>query len=140
MHRGLVFTSPRRCPRSEDSAAVRPAYLGSSDPAYWHSELLDEVKPAKAFRVKTFEELARRYIAERKWCEAAWAARLCTALEDESLGEGLTSQILDAPQVQTKLGKARTNPSRRNAIFGEPPPLSTWVQGVLEKHVFRVGG
>jgi len=112
---------------------------GSSDPAYWHPDLLDEVRPAQSFRVKNFAALARRALTARKWCEAIWAARLSTALEDEDAGEELTSEILDEPVVQQKLRKLHKDPSRRDKVFGEPPPLSTWVGGVPEEHVFNVG-
>src|SRR5438876_7225889 len=36
---------------------------GSSDPAYWHPDLLEEVRPAHTFRVKNFAALARRSLA-----------------------------------------------------------------------------
>jgi hypothetical protein len=113
---------------------------GSSDPAHWHPDLLDEVRPAHTFRVKNFAALARRALASRKWCEAIWAARLSTALEDEDAGEELTSEILEEPVVQQKLRKLHKDPGRRDKVFGEPPPLSTWVGGVPEEHVFNVGG
>jgi hypothetical protein len=111
---------------------------GSSDPATWHPDLLDEVRPAHTFRVKNFAALARRSLTARKWCEAMWAARLCTALEDEDAGEDLTSEILDEPAVRQKLSKLQKDGSRRDKLFGEPPPLSTWVGGIPEEHVFSV--
>jgi DNA-directed RNA polymerase subunit RPC12/RpoP len=57
--------------------------------------------------------------------DATEAARPCTAMEDEELGESLTSEILDTPPVGSKLRQVRKNPIRRDAIFGESPPLST---------------
>jgi hypothetical protein len=113
---------------------------GSSDPAYWHPDLLDDViEPADRFGVKTFLNLARRHLEERDWCRAMWAARIAAALEDEQQGESLTSKILEQPAVRKVLGQLRKDPSRRDELLGEPPPLSTWVRGVPERHIFAVG-
>jgi hypothetical protein len=114
---------------------------GSSDPAYWHPDLLaDVVAPSEPFDVKSFAVLARRFLKAHEWCHAMWAARLCTALEDEEKGESLTTEILEHDEIAKKLAKARSDPARRDAAFGEPTPLSKWVQGVPENEIFTVGG
>jgi hypothetical protein len=108
---------------------------GSSDPAYWHTDLLQlVVSPSQAFGVSSFQALTRDRIGARDWCRALWAARLCCAVEDYPLGEALTTEILDQPDVLKILSQLRKHPEERENLLGPPIPLSTWVTG--EPHEF----
>jgi hypothetical protein len=112
---------------------------GSSDPAYWHQDLLREViVPANAFGIKNFAELASKSLQAGDWNQAIWAARLCTATEDLKLGESLTSEILAQKEIQTKLRLTRNNPSHREEYFGQSLPLETWVHGNPQEYIFDV--
>jgi hypothetical protein len=112
---------------------------GSSDPAYWHTDLLgDLADPYEVFGVDTFAELGRQSLASRNWGRAMWAARLCAAQEDVALGEELTSTILNEPEVQGKLREVRKEPLRRHMVFGDPEPFTSWVRADPELQVFQV--
>lgn len=78
-----------------------PTQFGSSDPATWAPELLDQMTdPQQLFGASTFAAAAMQAISNEDWCTAMRAARLCTALEDTSSGERLTDEILREPTVQ----------------------------------------
>jgi hypothetical protein len=67
-----------------------------------------------------------------------WAARLCAAIEDQGLGEELTSEILGHAELENLLPKLRQAPHKRQEVLGEPVPLATWVQGDPDSHVIKV--
>jgi hypothetical protein len=116
-----------------------PHAWGSSDPAYWHPDLLTyRIDPGAAFGVPSFGELARRSLNEGQWSRSMWAARLCVAVEDAALGEELTTATLQAEGVREKIASVRKKPETRDAAFGPPIPLSTWIQGDLAAKVFPV--
>lgn len=111
---------------------------GSSDPAYWHTSLLPQVKPATALGANRYADLARGWLAAGQWCWAMWAARLCAAVESLEIGEAITDQILAADAVQAHLRHVRKNPPTRDSAFGPTPPLATWVKGDIQAPVFTV--
>lgn len=114
---------------------------GSSDPAYWHADLLESLRaPKEAFGVQSYAALARKCIKEAEWDRAMWAARLCTAVEDCQRGEKLTDEIMAQAEVEALLGEIRKDPSRRSAVFGKPIPLETWITGDPDQQIFPVTG
>jgi len=110
---------------------------GSSDPTYWHTDVLPSVvKPPEAFGVDNFAALARNYVGAKDWCRAVWAARLCCAVEDIALGQQLTEEILNQPDVLELLPRLRKNPEERDDLLGPPVLLSTWIARDPQDFVF----
>lgn len=112
---------------------------GSSDPAYWHTDLLAQVmRPNATPGGAPYAQWASCWLASGEWCRAMWAARLCAAVEDEATGERLTDQILNSPVVQQRLPHVRKQPHTREMAFGPTPPLATWVHGDIHGRVFTI--
>jgi hypothetical protein len=113
-----------------------PHEWGSSDPALWHDDLVSLiVSPVKAFDVKSFASLARRYIKNRDWVMAMWAARLCGAVENQEKGEELTTAILAEPEVEKILSKLRKKPEKRKELLGEEISLTNWISENPKRYV-----
>jgi hypothetical protein len=96
---------------------------GSSDPATWTDDHLQQVGDARShFQAATFAEAAERLLKEGAYSRAMWAARLATALEDRAEGEALTDQILAHPDVEKGVRQVRKKPYAWPEVFGEVPP------------------
>jgi hypothetical protein len=114
---------------------------GSSDPAFWHQDLLQCVIPPRNSVGKgSFYEGACAFLAAKEFGRAMWAARLGLALENAENGEKVTSQILSDPEVEKRLSQIRKRPDSRDTVFGKAPPLRTWVSGDPGAKVFSVAG
>jgi hypothetical protein len=94
---------------------------GTSDPATWSEEV---VAPKTAFGVESFADLAEKERAAGRWGEAMWAARLCTAVEDEAKGQALTDAILGDSEVVERLRLVRRQPQTRDKEFGPSPGVA----------------
>jgi hypothetical protein len=113
---------------------------GTSDPATWSEELVDEVvDPKEAFGVESFAALAEKERLAGHWGEAMWAARLCTAVENKAKGESLSDAILEDPQVIESLRQVRKRPDTRDKQFGPAPGLEKWVNGDPKEQILAVG-
>jgi len=137
----IVLVSQKRADRRHQAIRLMLGThaWGSSDPAFWHTDLLPlVVRPAQAFGVDSFSVLARKYSGAGDWCRATWAARLCCALEDLSLGETLTSEVLERPEASKILLRLRKNPEEREEVLGPPIPLSTWIAAEPREYVLTV--
>lgn len=139
---GVLFTFLTSGGRDRDIRLILGSHFwGTSDPATWHEDLLEDViDPEEKFDIPSFEQLAESSLEKGQWAEAMWAARLCAAIEDEETGEALTDEILAHPKVQKRLMRVRRNPLQRKGAFGDPIPLSRWVRGDLKEPIFQVSG
>jgi hypothetical protein len=137
---GFVATSSGSRDRDIRLVLGRHAW-GSSDPATWDEDLQARiVDPNEKLGVESFSQLAEDFIGKGKWTEAMWAARLCVAAEDATMGEKLTDEILGHPKVIERLKHLRRHPEEQTDTFGKTPPLSRWVNGNLKEVVFEVSG
>jgi hypothetical protein len=59
-------------------------------------------------------------------------------MENEEVGEELSSQILAHPAVQQGLDAVRRDPAIRDQVFGPAPPFSNWVRGNPKSRVFQI--
>jgi hypothetical protein len=85
--------------------------LGSSDPATWTTEQLDnEEKPRQMFGTDTYAQAVPDRLAQGDFAGAMWAARLSVASEQIPEGEKLTSTVLSNREVQNALKQVRKNP------------------------------
>jgi hypothetical protein len=113
---------------------------GGSDPATWHPDLCREVvDPGEAFGAESFAALGRGALADGRWGEAMWAARLSVAVEGGADGEALTDAVLADPAAADALHRVRRRPGNRDEVFGPAPPLGRWVGGRPERHVLAIG-
>jgi hypothetical protein len=100
-----------------------PTQFGSSDPATWAREVLDQMSdPHALFGTTTFAAAAMQAISNEDWCTAMRAARLCAALEDVSSGERLTDEILNEPAVQEGIAVVQRTPTRWGELLSKPVP------------------
>src|SRR5262249_27694290 len=90
-----------------------PHDLGSSDPATWTADRLENVgTPGQMYGADTFVQAAERLLAENDYSEAMWAARYAVALEDRAAGERITDTILKNKGVSRALKVVKLNPRR----------------------------
>ncbi len=97
---------------------------GSSDPIHWRpSRFTDGVRPEAIYGTSSFAEAVPVYLSRREYSRAMWAARLCCALESQTVGEELTDSILADPQVQLALARVQERPDlwERLLVLGETP-------------------
>jgi hypothetical protein len=112
---------------------------GASDPATWDESLVKMViDPQATFGVESFGALARAAMAQRRWGEAIWAARLCAAVEDKGKGEALTDTILREREVADRLARVRRRPESRDTEFGEALPLEGWLAATPAAHIVEI--
>lgn len=82
--------------------------LGSSDPATWRADVLDQVRsPARLYGTSTHAEAVPALLGTGRYSRAMFAARLAVAMEDPRTGEQLTSTILHHPDVRGILERIR---------------------------------
>ncbi|MBY0524908.1 MAG: hypothetical protein K2R98_16000 [Gemmataceae bacterium] len=85
--------------------------LGSSDPATWTHDLLENIRPAQEmYGTAGYSHAVEPLLDQGDFSRAMWAARLAVALEDRGNGEQLTDQVLGNPQVQEAIAEVRKNP------------------------------
>jgi hypothetical protein len=99
--------------------------FGSSDPATWNADLLDEMQsPKKLFGTPCYSDAALPLLERGEYSQAMWAARLATAFEDEREGEQLTRTILADPGVQRAVAEVRREPERWAELMTRPSAAS----------------
>jgi hypothetical protein len=74
---------------------------GSSDPATWTSEMFQKVRPPPG----GYALQVRNAIAQSQFSDALRAARTCVALDDPTLGEQLTDDVLGHRAVAAGLAE-----------------------------------
>ena len=101
--------------------------LGASDPVTWTDDLLQLLAPASTwFHLPTFADACESLLAQRKFSDAMWAARLCAAIENSERGEALTERVLDNPQAKAELRRQSPSALPREQ---RPWPLVKSAQG-----------
>lgn len=84
--------------------------FGSSDPALWARSVLVEFMPELQMPSEiSFEKKCRKYMNDKNWLEAIWAARLCCAIESRKIGEALTNEMLANKNVAVLLKDLKLN-------------------------------
>lgn len=97
---------------------------GSSDPASWHSYLLTNLKTSKElFGTNDFSSAVITLLKDGKLSSAMWAARLSTGLENKTVGEKLTNEILADGAVKIALHRIKRNPSHWREFVIMPDPI-----------------
>lgn len=111
---------------------------GSSDPATWHTTICKDIIAPQTLQIKDYATLARIAMGKRRWSVGMWAARLCTAVENQDEGERLTDAILAEAEVRQGLGQIRSNPTAHETLFGKAYPLEKWIVCNPATHVFQI--
>lgn len=99
-------------------------HLGSSDPASWRPRRFEDgVRPEALYGTTTFADAVPKLLSDKEWSRAMWAARLCVALEDTPLGERLTDEVLERPEVRRVLARLEADPVqwRRVVLRNQAP-------------------
>jgi hypothetical protein len=116
----LKWTDSRR---RRMGIVLGPSEFGTSDPAAWRSDLLEQVAdPRQLFRSESFARASMRAIEQQDWSAAMRAARLCAALEDVVAGERLTDEILSRAEVQAGIDAVLRRPEQWGEHFRPNAP------------------
>jgi hypothetical protein len=91
---------------------------GSSDPACWtENKLADVSSPEELYGTSSFAGAVLPALSSGNYCEAMWAARLATALEEPGQGESLTDDILAQPEVREAIAHVERNPGSWSKVM-----------------------
>ncbi len=72
--------------------------MGTSDPSTWLDDNLNQIMSAKAlFGTETYAEAVPQLLLAETWTGAMWAARLASARESGTIGDELTTEVLEHP-------------------------------------------
>jgi hypothetical protein len=96
---------------------------GFSDPATWTKDWLPDTTTAVSlYGASTYADAVPLLLARREYSRAMWAARLCVARDEAFVGERLTDEILEHPDVQAALAEVQADPRawRRVMVEGHP--------------------
>jgi hypothetical protein len=108
---GLLRWLRTRHARTRDiRLVIGPHHAGSSDPALWHQQVLDQVRPTPIGD-------AQAALGKGRFDEAMFIARIAAAQKDPE-AERLTDEILARPEVRSALPALREEPWRRGEILG----------------------
>ena len=70
--------------------------MGTSDPSTWFDDHLNQFMPSQAlFGTETYAEAVPHLIKAKSWTGAMWAARLASARENGTIGDELTTEVLE---------------------------------------------
>jgi hypothetical protein len=95
-----------------------PHQFGASDPTTWTDDLLKCVaEPKELFNADSYAAAATALLEKKDYASAMWAARLSTALENQSAGEALTDAILTHPDVAEAVRQVRRNPDQWSQVM-----------------------
>lgn len=122
---GLWALNVRDC---EIRAALGRHRLGTSDPATWTDDLRGLIAPASTwFKTDSFAAAVESLLAQQRYCDAMWAARLCVALEDPERGEEATTRVLREMRTRGELAKCQQALRQPGEV--QPRPLVRSTQG-----------